>query len=124
MDYHVFILSRIKELVDGGAPTDEAVATGIRRSASTVTSAAVVMVAVFGIFASLNVLEMKQMGVGLGVAVVLDATVVRAVLLPASMKLLGEWNWYLPLWLDWLPRRGLTRAVPRPLPTVLAVSKD
>jgi RND superfamily putative drug exporter len=124
MDYHVFILSRIKELVDGGTPTDEAVATGIRRSASTVTSAAVVMVAVFGIFASLNVLEMKQMGVGLGVAVVLDATVVRAVLLPASMKLLGEWNWYLPLWLDWLPRRGLTRAVPRPLPTVLAVSKD
>ncbi len=103
MDYHVFILSRIKELVDRGVPTDEAVATGIRTTASTVTSAAAVMVAVFAIFASLRTLDIKQMGVGLAVAVLLDATLVRGVLLPAAMKLLGDWNWYLPSWLEWLP---------------------
>ncbi|HEY8029957.1 MAG TPA: MMPL family transporter [Gaiellaceae bacterium] len=104
MDYHVFILSRIKELVDAGMPTDEAVERGIRSTAGTVTSAALVMVAVFSIFASLSVLDMKQMGVGLAVAVLLDATIVRAVLLPATMKLLGKWNWYLPRSLHWLPR--------------------
>ena len=104
MDYHVFILSRIKELVDGGMRTEEAVEKGIRTTAGTVTSAALVMVAVFAIFATLSVLDMKQMGVGLAVAVLLDATIVRAVLLPASMKLLGRWNWYLPRSLHWLPR--------------------
>jgi RND superfamily putative drug exporter len=104
MDYHVFILSRVKELVDRGMPTDEAVAQGIRTTASTVTSAAAVMVAVFAIFASLRTLDIKQMGVGLAVAVLLDATLIRGVLLPAAMKLLGEWNWYLPRWLEWLPR--------------------
>jgi uncharacterized membrane protein YdfJ with MMPL/SSD domain len=104
MDYHVFILSRIKELVDRGMPTDEAVERGIRTTASTVTSAAAVMVAVFAIFASLRTLDIKQMGVGLAVAVLLDATLIRGVLLPAAMKLLGEWNWYLPQWLEWLPR--------------------
>jgi len=104
MDYHVFILSRVKELVDGGMETGEAVATGIKRTASTVTSAAVVMVAVFAIFATLQSLDMKQMGVGLAVAVLIDATLIRAVLLPASMKLLGDWNWYLPHWLEWLPK--------------------
>ena len=104
MDYHVFILSRVKELVDRGVPTDEAVARGIRTTASTVTSAAAVMVAVFAIFASLRTLDIKQMGVGLAVAVLLDATVIRGVLLPAAMKLLGDWNWYLPRWLEWLPR--------------------
>jgi RND superfamily putative drug exporter len=104
MDYHVFILSRVKELVDHGVPTDEAVARGIRTTASTVTSAAAVMVAVFAIFATLQTLDIKQMGVGLAVAVLLDATIVRAFLLPASMKLLGDWNWYLPRWLEWLPR--------------------
>jgi uncharacterized membrane protein YdfJ with MMPL/SSD domain len=103
MDYHVFILSRVKELVDGGMETGEAVATGIKRTASTVTSAAVVMVAVFAIFATLQSLDMKQMGVGLAVAVLIDATLIRAVLLPATMKLLGDWNWYLPRWLEWLP---------------------
>jgi RND superfamily putative drug exporter len=104
MDYHVFILSRIKELVDDGMPTDEAVATGIRRTAGTVTSAAVVMVAVFAIFVTLRTLDIKQMGFGLAAAILIDATVVRAVLLPAVMKLLGDWNWYLPRWLEWLPR--------------------
>ena len=103
MDYHVFIVSRIKELVDRGEPNEVAVAHGIRRTASTVTSAAAVMVAVFAVFASLRTLDIKQLGVGLAVAVLLDATVIRGVLLPATMKLLGDWNWYLPKALDWLP---------------------
>jgi uncharacterized membrane protein YdfJ with MMPL/SSD domain len=103
MDYHVFILSRVKELVDRGMKTEDAVSTGIRQTAGTVTSAAIVMVAVFSIFATLRTIDMKQMGVGLAVAVLIDATVIRAVLLPAAMKLLGEWNWYLPRWLEWLP---------------------
>ncbi|HEU5362652.1 MAG TPA: MMPL family transporter [Gaiellaceae bacterium] len=106
MDYHVFILSRIKELVDGGMTTEEAVAAGIKRTAGTVTSAAVVMVAVFAIFTSLRTLDIKQMGFGLAAAILIDATIVRAVLLPAVMKLLGDWNWYLPRWLEWLPRFG------------------
>jgi putative drug exporter of the RND superfamily len=106
MDYHVFILSRIRELVDGGLSTADAVDRGIRSTASTVTSAALVMVAVFAIFATLSTLDIKQMGVGLAVAVVLDATIIRGVLLPATMKLLGDWNWYLPRSLQWLPRLG------------------
>ncbi|MGZ4388890.1 MAG: MMPL family transporter [Gaiellaceae bacterium] len=117
MDYHVFILSRVKELVDDGMPTDEAVATGIKRTASTVTSAAVVMVAVFGIFVTLTTPDIKQMGFGLAAAILIDSTVVRAVLLPALMKLLGEWNWWLPRRLQWLPRWGGERApkgVPAP----------
>jgi len=104
MDYHVFIISRIKELADRGVPTEQAVERGIRATAGTVTSAAFVMVAVFSIFATLSTLDMKQLGVGLAVAVLLDATVVRAMLLPASMKLLGRWNWYLPRSLRWLPQ--------------------
>ncbi len=104
MDYHVFILSRIREAVDSGMSTDRAVAHGIKQTAGVVTSAAVVMVAVFAIFATLSSLEFKQMGVGLAAAVLIDATIVRAVLLPATMKLLGDWNWYLPRKLDWLPR--------------------
>jgi putative drug exporter of the RND superfamily len=104
MDYHVFILSRVKELVDHGMPTDQAVERGIRTTASTVTSAAAVMIAVFAIFASLRTLDIKQLGVGLAVAVFIDATLIRGVLLPAAMKLLGDWNWYLPRWLAWMPR--------------------
>ena len=104
MDYHVFILSRVREAVDRGRSTDDAVREGILSTASTVTSAAFVMVAVFAIFATLGAIEFKQMGVGLAVAILIDATIVRAVLLPASMKLLGERNWYLPAWLEWLPR--------------------
>ena len=103
MDYHVFIVSRVKELVDRGESTEDAVLEGITRTAPPVTSAAAVMVAVFGIFATLSLLQFKQMGFGLAVAVAVDATVVRAVLLPATMKLLGRWNWYLPAWLEWLP---------------------
>jgi RND superfamily putative drug exporter len=104
MDYHVFILSRVREAVDRGMTTDEAVSHGIKTTAGTVTSAALVMVAVFSIFATLSMVDFKQMGIGLAVAVLIDATVIRAVLLPATMKLLGERNWYLPKFLGWMPR--------------------
>jgi uncharacterized membrane protein YdfJ with MMPL/SSD domain len=82
------------------------VSVGIKRTASTVTSAALVMVAVFAIFITLHEIDIKQMGFGLAAAILIDSTIVRAVLLPAVMKLLGEWNWYLPRWLEWLPRFG------------------
>jgi uncharacterized membrane protein YdfJ with MMPL/SSD domain len=104
MDYHVFILSRVREAYDHGLSNEQAVAHGIKTTASVVTAAAVIMVAVFGVFATLSMIEMKQIGVGLATAILIDATIVRAVLLPATMKLLGDWNWYLPRWLDWLPR--------------------
>jgi RND superfamily putative drug exporter len=104
MDYHVFIISRIRETFDRGASTDEAIAHGIKSTAGVVTSAAIVMVAVFAIFGTLTMLFFKQFGVGLSAAVLIDATIVRAVLLPATMKLLGDWNWYLPRWLQWLPQ--------------------
>jgi uncharacterized membrane protein YdfJ with MMPL/SSD domain len=106
MDYHIFILTRVKELVDRGEPTRVAVERGIKATAGTVTSAAAVMVAVFAIFAGLRIIDIKQLGVGLAIAVMLDATIIRGVLLPATMALLGEWNWYLPRWLQWLPRLG------------------
>ncbi len=104
MDYHVFIISRIRETFDRGASTEEAVAHGIKSTAGVVTSAAVVMVCVFGVFAVLSTLFLKQFGVGLATAVLIDATIIRGVLLPASMKLLGDWNWYMPRWLRWLPQ--------------------
>src|SRR6185437_15260486 len=104
MDYHVFILSRVREGVDRGMSTDDALRHGVVRTAGVVTSAALVMVGVFSLFATASELELKQAGVGLAVAVFLDATIIRGVLLPASMKLLGERNWYLPRWLGWLPR--------------------
>jgi uncharacterized membrane protein YdfJ with MMPL/SSD domain len=104
MDYHVFILSRVREAFDRGLTTEDAVAHGIKTTAGTVTSAAIVMVGVFSIFATLPILDMKEAGVGLAAAVLIDATIVRAILLPATMKLLGDWNWYLPPWLDWLPK--------------------
>ncbi len=117
MDYHVFILSRIREAFDRGMSTEDAVAHGITSTAGTVTSAAVVMVAAFAVFATMPLIDMKEMGVGLAAAVLIDATIVRAVLLPATMKLLGRWNWYLPSWLGWLPRldHGAgTPAIPNP----------
>jgi uncharacterized membrane protein YdfJ with MMPL/SSD domain len=122
MDYHVFILSRVKELVDRGMKTEDAVSTGIRQTAGTVTSAAIVMVAVFAIFATLRTIDMKQMGVGLAVAVLIDATVVRAVLLPATMKLLGDWNWYLPRWLEWMPSLSAEGAPAEAAPEAAGVS--
>jgi uncharacterized membrane protein YdfJ with MMPL/SSD domain len=113
MDYHVFILSRVREAFDRGMKTEDAVSHGIKSTAGVVTSAAIVMVAVFAIFASLGALEFKQLGVGLAAAILIDATIIRAVLLPATMKLLGDWNWYLPKSLRWLPQR---RVAPRPEP--------
>jgi uncharacterized membrane protein YdfJ with MMPL/SSD domain len=107
MDYHVFILSRVREAVDSGMTTDEAVRYGITVTAGVVTSAALVMVGVFSLFGSLSSLELKQAGVGLATAVLIDATIVRAVLLPSTMKLLGERNWYLPRFLERLPRAEL-----------------
>jgi RND superfamily putative drug exporter len=104
MDYHVFIVSRIREAFDRGEKMDDAIAHGIKSTAGVVTSAAIVMVAVFAIFATLSLLMFKQFGVGLAAAILIDATIVRGVLLPASMKLLGSWNWYLPRWLQWLPQ--------------------
>ena len=106
MDYHVFILSRVREGYLSGMTTTEAVRHGISVSAGTVTSAAVVMVVVFLVFATLSFIDFKEMGIGLAAAVLIDATVIRGVLLPASMRILGDWNWYLPSWLEWIPHVG------------------
>ena len=122
MDYHVFLLSRIREAVQRGASTDEAVAHGIKTTAGVVTSAALVMVAVFAVFIALSMLFFKQFGVGLAVAILIDATIVRGVLLPASMKLLGEWNWYVPSWLQWLPHLGLSEEEAQPETNATPVS--
>jgi len=104
MDYHVFILSRVREAYDRGMNTADAVEHGITTTAGVVSSAALVMVGAFAVFALMPILDMKEMGIGLAAAVLIDATIVRAVLLPATMKLLGDANWYLPSWLEWLPR--------------------
>ncbi|TDB85031.1 MMPL family transporter [Actinomadura sp. KC216] len=104
MDYHVFVVSRIREAYDRGLDTTRAVREGILATAGPVTSAAVIMIATFGIFGTLTMQAFKQLGVGLAVAVLIDATIVRVVLLPAVMTLLGRANWYLPAWLGWLPR--------------------
>jgi RND superfamily putative drug exporter len=103
MDYHVFILTRVRELYDGGMKTEDAVSTAIKSTAGVVTSAAIVMVCVFAVFGTLSWMMFKQMGVGLAFAILLDATVIRGVLLPATMKLLGDRNWWLPSMLGWLP---------------------
>jgi uncharacterized membrane protein YdfJ with MMPL/SSD domain len=103
----VFILSRVHEAVTGGEPTVPAIGRSITRTASVITAAALVMVCVFALFGTLSSLDLKQAGVGLATAVLIDATVIRGVLLPAAMALLGERNWYLPRWLSWLPRLGL-----------------
>jgi RND superfamily putative drug exporter len=114
MDYHVFILSRVREAYDRGMKTEDAVAHGIRTTAGVVSSAALVMVGVFSIFATLPILDMKELGIGLAAAVLIDATIVRAVLLPATMKLLGDWNWWLPRRLEWLPKLEHERGTPAP----------
>ena len=115
MDYHVFVVSRIREAHDRGLPTREAIAHGIKISAGVVTSAAVIMVAVFAVFATLSMTTFKQLGVGLAVAILLDATVVRAVLLPSMLAVLGDRIWWLPGWLSWLPdRAGADLPAPAP----------
>lgn len=120
MDYHVFVVSRIREAHDEGAPARDAVSRGIRSSAGVVTSAAAIMVAVFAVLGSLSMQIFKQLGVGLGVAILLDATVVRAVLLPSLLSLLGERSWYLPRWLSFLPAPPAAEAVAtQPTPEAL-----
>ena len=116
MDYHVFILSRIRELWSGGASAADSIVDGVGRSAGVVTSAALIMVAVFSIFATLDMIDVKMLGVGLAAAVLIDATVVRGIILPAAMALLGDRAWYLPSWLAWLPGRSLAcEGTPGPL---------
>jgi RND superfamily putative drug exporter len=110
MDYHVFVLSRVREAYDRGMRTEDAVAHGIKSTAGVITSAALVMVGVFALFGTLDSVPLRQMGVGLAVAVALDATVIRGILLPATMKLLGDWNWWLPRKLHWLPEVALEGA--------------
>src|SRR3974390_3508695 len=112
MDYHVFILSRVREGIDHGLSNDAAVRHGISVTAGVVTSAALVMVGVFSLFGTISSLELKQAGVGLAAAVVIDATIVRAVLLPATMKLLRERNRDPPGWLGWLPQPTHEAPVP------------
>jgi RND superfamily putative drug exporter len=114
MDYHVFILTRIKEARDHGLSSNEAVARGISITSGTITSAAAIMVCVFAVFVTLPLTIIKQLGFGLAVAVLIDATVVRSVLLPATMRLLGEWNWWLPRWLGWLPQVTIEGHVEEP----------
>ena len=104
MDYHVFILTRVKEARDRGLPSNDAVVKGITITAGTVTSAAAIMVCVFGAFFTIQLAMMQELGVGLAVAILVDATVVRSLLLPSLMKLLGEWNWWMPGFLRWIPR--------------------
>lgn len=103
MDYQVFLLTRIKERFDHTGDTREAVAHGVGRTASIITGAAAIMVCVFGGMATGELVAFQQMGFGLAVAIFLDATVVRTIIVPAGMELLGDWNWYLPRWLEWLP---------------------
>jgi putative drug exporter of the RND superfamily len=103
MDYHVFLLTRIREEYDRTRDNTEAVAYGLRTTAGIITGAALIMVAVFVGFAAGRLGPLQQMGFGLAVAVLMDATIVRSILVPASMRLLGDWNWYLPRWLRWLP---------------------
>ena len=116
MDYHVYILSRVREGFLKGMSTDDAVAHGIKQTAGVVTSAAFVMVGVFAIFGTLSIIDYKMLGVGLAFAIFIDATLVRAVLLPATMKLLGDRNWYLPSWLEWMPSLDHEGSVDQPEP--------
>ena len=104
MDYHLFILTRIKEARDRGLDSRAAVAKGISVTAGVITSAASIMVVVFAVFVGLKFAFIQQLGLGLAVAVFIDATLIRSVLLPASMTLLGDWNWWMPRWLAWIPR--------------------
>jgi putative drug exporter of the RND superfamily len=120
MDYHVFLLSRIREHYDLTHNNRDSVAIGLHSTAKIITGAALIMVAVFSGFAAGRLVQLQQMGFGLGVAVLLDATVVRSVLVPATMALLGDWNWYLPRWLQWLPSLGVEgKPEPEPEPGIV-----
>ncbi|HET8643356.1 MAG TPA: MMPL family transporter [Pseudonocardiaceae bacterium] len=125
MDYHVFLLSRVKEEYDRSGNNTRAVSVGVRSTAGMITSAAIIMVAVFGGFAQGRFADMQQMGFGLAVAVFLDATIIRSVLVPASMQLLGKYNWWMPSWLGWLPRLNVEGvAHPEPVPALSGAAGD
>ncbi len=109
MDYQVFLLSRIKERYDATGSTDDAVTHGVASTARLITGAALIIVAVFSGFAKGDLVMFQQMGFGIAIALLIDATIIRSVLLPAAMRLLGSWNWYLPRWLEWLPRIEVER---------------
>ena len=110
MDYQVFLLSRIKERYDETGDTTGAVTWGVGSTARIITGAALIIVAVFAGFAKGDLIAFQQMGFGVGIALLLDATVIRSIILPSAMRLLGRWNWYLPSWLGWLPRIQIERA--------------
>jgi RND superfamily putative drug exporter len=122
MDYHIFLLSRIKERFDETGDNATAVADGLRSTGSIISGAALIMVGVFGGFALGDLANFQQMGFGLAAAVVLDATIVRSVLVPSSMVLLGERNWYFPNWLEWLPKISVEgkreHGGPLPVPSI------
>jgi putative drug exporter of the RND superfamily len=122
MDYHVFLLSRIREEYDKTGDNSEAVAYGLRTTAGIITGAAIIMVAVFTAFAAGRLAQLQQMGFGLAVAVFLDATIVRSILVPSSMKLLGDLNWYLPTWLEWLPKVNVEGREPTHEPVIVPES--
>jgi RND superfamily putative drug exporter len=127
MDYHVFLLSRIKERYDETGNNTASVAYGLRQTASIITGAALIMVAVFAGMASGELVIFQQVGFGLAVAIILDATIIRMVLVPASMELLGDWNWYFPRWLEWLPEIHIEAAgvqVPAPATVDIGVGAE
>jgi RND superfamily putative drug exporter len=128
MDYHVFLLSRIREHYDQTHNNRESVAAGLQSTAKIITGAALIMVAVFGGFAAGELVMMQQMGFGLAVAVLLDATIVRSILVPSAMALLGDRNWYMPRWLHWLPDLRVEGAAahvePAPAPVVAGGGDD
>ncbi|MDQ4045453.1 MAG: MMPL family transporter [Chloroflexota bacterium] len=124
MDYHVFLLSRIKEQFDASGDNEQAVASGLRATGRLITGAALIMVGVFGGFAAADIAAMQQFGFGLAAAVFLDATVVRMILVPASMALLGSRNWYLPAWLSWLPEIHIEGTPARDAPETLDRDAD
>jgi RND superfamily putative drug exporter len=119
MDYHVFLLSRIKEHYDETEDNAASVVHGLRSTAGIITGAALIMVAVFAGMASGELVVFQQVGFGLAVAVILDATIIRMVLVPASMELLGDWNWYFPRWMEWLPKINIEGAL-QPAPVAEA----
>jgi RND superfamily putative drug exporter len=120
MDYQVFLLSRIQERYGQTGDNRDAVSFGLRTTGGIITGAAAIMVAVFAGFAAGQLVELQQTGFGLAVAVLIDATLVRSVLVPAAMTLLGKWNWYLPSWLGWLPQFRIEGAAPVPTPVPAA----
>jgi putative drug exporter of the RND superfamily len=114
MDYQVFLLSRIKERHDEKGDTTDAVTFGVSSTARIITGAALIIVAVFVGFAQGELIMFQQMGFGVAAALLIDATIIRSVVLPSAMKLLGDWNWYLPRSLEWLPKLGVEGASSAP----------